>query len=103
MAEKNSFVSTGRSQPVGTAQPNANPLSFSVVIPTHNGRASIETAVKSILAQSWPHFELAVVADGDSGTTRAHLSSICDSRLSIFEQAPARSRGGTQSRHSRNS
>jgi len=82
----------------GNAQPITNPLSFSVVIPTHKGRASIQTAVKSILEQSWPHFELAVVADGDSEATRTHLSGISDRRLLIFDQAPqgvgpARNRG----------
>lgn len=61
-------------------------LSFSVVIPTHNGRASVRQAVESILHQTWPFFEVVVVADGDIDKTHATLAPITDPRLIVLQQ-----------------
>lgn len=60
--------------------------SISVVIPTHNGRASITQAVTSVLSQSHRDLELVVVCDGDGARTRELLAGVSDSRLRIVEQ-----------------
>jgi len=62
------------------------PSSISVVIPTHNGRASITQAVTSVLSQSHRELELVVVCDGDGARTRELLAGVSDSRLRVVEQ-----------------
>jgi glycosyltransferase involved in cell wall biosynthesis len=64
-------------------------MPFTVIIPTHNGRATISRAVSSVLEQSHSELELLVVCDGDSTATRAMLSNCKDTRLRVLEQPKA--------------
>ena len=64
-------------------------IAFSVVIPTHNGRASITRAVSSVLAQPHQDLELIVVCDGDGKRTKHLLAGFSDPRLRIVEQPKA--------------
>jgi glycosyltransferase involved in cell wall biosynthesis len=61
----------------------------SVLLPVYQGEATILGAVKSVLAQSYPHFELIVIDDGSSDSTLERLASIQDARLRVIRQANA--------------
>lgn len=79
-------------------------IPFSVVIPTHNGRASITQSVASVLGQTHRDLELVVVCDGDGTRTRELLAGVSDSRLRTVEQprsgvSAARNLGVSVARH----
>ena len=52
-----------------------NPL-FSIILPTFNRRAMCERAIRSVLRQDDPDWELIVVDDGSSDGTRETVSSL---------------------------
>ncbi len=79
------------------------PLSVSVVMPAYRAEASIGAAVHSVLAQTYPHWELIVVAD-DGVDYRALLPT--DRRLVLVRTgacgsgpSAARNRGLDAARH----
>jgi glycosyltransferase involved in cell wall biosynthesis len=56
-----------------------------VVIPTWNRAALVETAVRSVLAQTCPRLEVVVVDDGSTDGTAARLRAIGDARVTVLE------------------
>ncbi|RKY41922.1 MAG: glycosyltransferase family 2 protein [Candidatus Makaraimicrobium thalassicum] len=60
---------------------------FSVIIPTFNRRAFLETAVNSVLAQTFRNLELIVVDDGSTDGTKELMSSCEDKRIVYFHQS----------------
>ncbi len=56
----------------------------SVIIPTYNRRALTIRAVESVLAQTYPHFEVIVVDDGSTDDTIEYLSRIPDPRVKVL-------------------
>src|SRR5438477_491801 len=54
---------------------------ISVVLPVHNGMPFLPQAVDSILAQSFPAFELNVIDDGSTDDTPAYLRAQSDRRI----------------------
>jgi glycosyltransferase involved in cell wall biosynthesis len=56
----------------------------SVVIPTYNRRLRVMEAVKSVLGQTYPHFEIVVVDDGSEDGTADAIASLDDIRLRVI-------------------
>lgn len=48
---------------------------FSVIIPVYNGAPTIERAIDSVLAQTWPAYEIIVVDDGSTDSTAKVVSA----------------------------
>jgi GT2 family glycosyltransferase len=49
--------------------------SFSVIIPVHNGEATVARAIDSVLAQSYPPLEVVVVDDGSTDATADRVAA----------------------------
>ena len=70
----------------------------SIIMPTYNRAWIIERAVRSVLQQTLPDWELIVVDDGSTDDTLSVLDHICDPRLRVEQiahrgQAAARNHG----------
>jgi glycosyltransferase involved in cell wall biosynthesis len=74
------------------------PPLFSVVIPTHNRAELLARAVKSVLAQTQPNFELIIVDDASSDNTTSVVSAIQDERVRYMRHE--KGRGGAAARNS---
>jgi glycosyltransferase involved in cell wall biosynthesis len=58
----------------------------SVVIPTYNRASLVGEAMRSVLAQTFPDFELIVVDDGSTDDTRSVVAGFKDSRIRYVPQ-----------------
>src|SRR5258705_3468021 len=60
----------------------------SIVMPVHNGAATLDEAVCSILDQTWRDFEFIIVDDGSSDDTASKLERYekLDSRVRLYRQ-----------------
>ncbi len=59
-------------------------ISFSVVLPVRNGWPYVQECVESVLAQSYPHFELIVLDNQSSDNTVAWLKTKNDRRIRLY-------------------
>ena len=59
----------------------------SVMMPAYNAENYIEAAVKSVLAQSYDHWELIVVDDGSTDGTASVVAEFDDPRIKLFKQS----------------
>lgn len=71
---------------------------FSIIIPLYNKENYIENAVKSVLQQDYPHFELIIVDDGSTDASLERVNAFDDERLKVITQqnrgvSAARNRG----------
>jgi glycosyltransferase involved in cell wall biosynthesis len=71
------FANAARNRP----QAKSAAALVSVVIPTHNRAKLLERALRSVLAQTYPHLEIIVVDDGSSDATSDVVRRIDDRRL----------------------
>ena len=58
---------------------------LSVCLPTYNGEAYVAEAVRSVLEQSYPAFEIVAVDDGSHDRTLEMLEAFGDPRLRIYQ------------------
>jgi glycosyltransferase involved in cell wall biosynthesis len=66
---------------------NKQPQLVSIMMPAYNAERYIEQAIQSVLAQSYPHWELIVVDDGSTDGTPDILARYTDTRIKVFHQA----------------
>jgi len=57
-----------------------------VLLPVYNGGSHLAGAVRSVLAQDYPRFELLIINDGSTDGTRADLAALDDSRVRVLHQ-----------------
>lgn len=60
-------------------------IHVTVVVPCFNRAGTAEAAVRSVLAQTYPHFDVVAVDDGSEDATLAVLNSINDPRLTVLQ------------------
>jgi hypothetical protein len=60
---------------------------ISVVMPAYQVQTTIEAAIRSVLAQTMPDFELIIVDDGSTDATAAIAKNVDDSRIRLISQA----------------
>lgn len=65
--------------------PNS-PLLFSIIVPTYNRETFIEKTIKSILAQTYKHFEVIIADDGSTDNTEAVVRAIGDERVHYYRK-----------------
>lgn len=74
--------------PALTASRSRRPQ-VSVIMPAYNSAAYIDAAIQSVLAQTYPDFELIIVNDGSTDQTEHVIHTYRDSRIRCFSQANA--------------
>ena len=57
---------------------------FSIILPTFNRSYLIQKAIKSVLCQSYPVFELIIVDDGSKDNTGEVVKSFKDQRIKYY-------------------
>lgn len=62
---------------------------FSVIIPTHNRAHLLPRAIRSVLAQTLPDFELIIVDDGSTDETPAIVEEFDDPRIRYVRRSSA--------------
>ncbi len=61
-------------------------LKFSVIIPAYNAEKTIERALESVLAQTYPAFEIIVVDDASKDSTREILETKYEGRIKYLSK-----------------
>ncbi|MDR1760265.1 MAG: glycosyltransferase family 2 protein [Fibrobacter sp.] len=79
-------------------------IRFSVIIPLYNKEHYVSKSIESILAQTYPHFEVVVINDGSTDNSLAVAESVKDSRIRIITKenggvSQARNMGIEKSRY----
>ena len=80
-----------------------HPLQISIVIPLYNKQATIQRAIRSVIAQGIPEIQIIVVDDGSTDGSAEEVKAITDERITLIQQAnagPGRARnvGASQAR-----
>jgi O-antigen biosynthesis protein len=89
---------------VTVVRPEHHRPRVSVIVPTYNRADVLPRAMRSVLAQTWTDFELLVVDDGSTDTTRTVVTGLEDVRVRYLQQpsnggvAAARNRGLREAR-----
>src|SRR5688500_17587486 len=59
----------------------------SIIIPAYNAASYLPDSVGSVIAQTYPHWELIIVNDGSTDNTLQVLESFTDPRIRCIHQA----------------
>lgn len=62
---------------------------FSIVVPLYNKETEIRRALRSVVSQSVRDFEVLVINDGSTDTSRAAAEGVTDPRIRILDQSNA--------------
>lgn len=62
-----------------------NNLFFSIIIPTYNRASFIANTIKSILNQSYQHFEIIIVDDGSTDKTKEIIDNFKSEKIKYFK------------------
>ena len=54
---------------------------FSIIIPTYNSLKTLDKTLRSVLNQSFKHYEIIIVDDGSTDNTFTKLKSFKDTRI----------------------
>ena len=65
---------------------NSQNPKFSIIIPLYNKSATIEDAIRSVLAQSFTDFELLIIDDGSTDDSAEKAAAFRDERIKIFRK-----------------
>ncbi|ABQ25877.1 glycosyltransferase family 2 protein [Geotalea uraniireducens] len=67
---------------------NRKSPSVSIILPVFNGEKYLQSAIESLLSQSYADFELIIINDGSTDQSLAIMTkySICDKRIRILNQ-----------------
>lgn len=65
---------------------DGNLFIISVILPVYNGSKTIQEAVQSVLNQTYNNFELIIINDGSTDSTRSIIESFKDKRIIIINQ-----------------
>ena len=65
----------------------SHPHRFSVVLPVRNGGQYLQQCVASILAQTYPHFDLIVLDNASTDGSLAWIRTLDDPRVRVYESA----------------
>lgn len=65
---------------------NKNTIRFAIILPTYNRRDLLENAVHSVFQQSFQDWELIIVNDGSTDTTKEFLNQLKDPRVFVLHQ-----------------
>ena len=60
-------------------------VKVSVVIPTYNRASLLKRAIKSVLCQTYPDFEVIIVDDGSTDNTEEVIRSFDDKRVKYIK------------------
>lgn len=61
-------------------------IDISVVIPLYNKAAAITSTIQSVLAQSYPYFEIVIIDDGSSDNSVQKVRLIDDKRIKLISK-----------------
>jgi len=64
--------------------PNKNNILFSIIIPTFNRAYIIETAIKSVINQSYTNWELIIIDDGSTDNTKEIVARFEEKRINYI-------------------
>src|ERR1035437_9572714 len=65
---------------------NINKPTISIVLPVYNGEKYLKEAIRSVLKQSFPDFELIILNDGSTDNSLEIIKSFDDSRIKVVNQ-----------------
>lgn len=71
----------------------------SVVMPVYNAEAFLAEAIESVLAQTWPHWELLLVDDGSTDRSPEIARSCAGDRVRLLEHPGRANRGESAARN----
>jgi glycosyltransferase involved in cell wall biosynthesis len=77
-------------KPVAASQPDEKRPAISILLPVHNGGATLGLAVKSILSQTLADFELLLIDDGSTDNAIDRIRALNDPRVRILGDAARR-------------